>query len=64
MVDKRVNAQLKLVDKLNKKGEPYSMIEVHVVDDETGEDFIFHSIYVKAQHREVYNFLLERANAT
>lgn len=59
----RVPANLKLIDKLSKKGEKYSLIEVHITDEETGEDILFHSIYVKKAHREVFNYLLSRANA-
>ena len=33
----RVPANLKLIDKLSKKGERYSLIEVHITDEETGE---------------------------
>lgn len=58
-----VPARLKLIDKLSKKGDRYSLIEVHVIDEDTGEDILFHSIYVKKAHREVYEYLLSRANA-
>lgn len=62
LVNQYINARLKLIDKLSKKGDRYSLIEVHIIDDETGEDILFHSIYVKKQHREVYNYLLSRAS--
>lgn len=60
--DKIIESKLRLVDKVSKKGDPYQLIDVIVNVD--GKDVVFHSIYVKQAHRQVFQFLLERANAT
>ena len=60
----KLPAQIEIVERTNKAGEPYKVMLVRFVDRETGEVVTVYENYLRPHQQELINYLYNKTNPT